>query len=378
MKTGNNLTPIPSGLNVEDLITAVNDRLRRIAGGADTTTTITRMIVGGGGAVPASQVNYGTHVQRKAAPVSAFGEGALWYETDRTVWYQLQAGGASAGSWRWIDGECICTQANLPTDLGANDKGFLANVTDYNHVLAWSGTAWTAGPGWDEPCYIRGFMVDPTGTGWKLCDGNGDDGSAIGVAHPVKYLKPDGTLGSLTSATVAPCVPNLVGSPAFLQFGATATGINAPVAPTLAMNSYTPAGTNSTGTVTPLGTIAWPAGVPTFAGTALPTHQHEIPVGFISPNSYFLQSYGTGSAQAISKFFPGSATTGNVAAELDQAKSAGTPSGTISWPAGVPTFAGSSSTTSAETFTGTPATLTGTISNTGTPQGITLRPWFRK
>ena len=360
---------IPSTTLAADLIATLNDRLRQInlaiaqaATGKSTTTTVTKVI--GGGVVQSGgsgSVQYGTHNARLQTPAASVEDGAIWYETDRTVWYQFEA-----GAWHWIDGTYSCTQANLPTDLKANDNGFLALVTDYNHVLQWNGSTpgWQAGPNWDSPGYIRGFMLDPSpATGWKLCDGNGDDGSPISSSHPVSYLKPNGTLGTITSATMAPCIPNLAGSASFLQFGSPATGINAAVAPSLSMNSYTPQGTVSQ---------------PTFTGSAMATHQHEIPIYFSGANLYQLASYGTGSLKTISSYATGTTYSASGAAQLDQAVSAGTPFGTVSQPTFSGTLATLTGTVSQPTFSGTLATLTGTVSATGTPQGITLRPFFRK
>ena len=386
---------IPPTTSDRDLIGTINDRLRRIelalgkAGGVS--STVTTIIRAGGGTSTLGTVNYGTHGQRLSVPGAGLTDGALWFETDRTVWYQFQA-----GVWRWIDGTYFCLQAALPADLGLSDPGFLASVTDYNHILFWNGSAWTAGPGWDNPCYIRGFMVDPSPfTAWKLCDGKGDDGSAIGVLHPVKYLKPDGTLGAIVSATVAPCLPDLVGSPSFLRFGATASGVNAAVAPGLTMDSYTPAGANGVpaltmNSYTPAGTNTaqalnmnsyTPAGnvsAPLFTGTSATTSGensdrainngaggtlagagtvlNNIPNG---PHSHTVVALGSNSTPA----FAGTAAflTGSVATALFNGTAA-VLTGTISTPA----------------FTGTPAVLTGTISAVGTPQGVTLRPWMRK
>lgn len=282
----------------------------------------------------------------------------------------LSAAGITSGNY---------LQASLPTNLTVLNKGFLANVTDYNHVLMWDGGKWVAGPNWDEPCYIRGFMVNPSGMGWKLCDGNGDDGNPIGVAHPVAYLKSDGTLGSIISSTIAPCIPNLVASYAFLQFGGTASGIVAAVAPTLTMNSYTPVGTVTQPTLsmnsyTPAGTVSQP----TFTGNALGTHAHETPFGTDGVNGFQLTLYGYGTGHSVVRQWSTSAGSGTQGAFLTSAVSAGTPSGTVS----SPTFSGSAATltgtVSQPTFTGNAATLTGTVSTTGVPQSITLRPYFRK
>lgn len=169
----------------------------------------------------------------------------------------------------------------------------------------------------------------------------------------------------------------------------TPAGTNA--APTLTMTSYTPAGTvaapvftGSAGTV-PAHTISWPAGVPThsgttatFAGNALGTHAHELPLQIVSATSHRLLAaaiFGTGTSRAAAS--AAAADTANATAAvvaLSQAVSAGTPAGTvtvtsqgtIAWPAAVPTMTTAAftpaGTNSVPAFSGTPATLTGSVS----------------
>ncbi len=166
--------------------------------------------------------------------------------------------------------------------------------------------------------------------------------------------------------------------------------------------AFTPAGTNGTGTVTPLGTVAWPAGVPTFSGTAgamaahtiswpagVPTfsgtqsttvvnHLHTLATG-IGATGNFSQvigtvdtsSGGTGGTptQTALGTLSGNPTAGGAANYTPAgtvAWPAGvptentpnfTPVGTVAWPAGVPTLSGSSSVTSAQVFTGTQGTV---------------------
>lgn len=174
--------------------------------------------------------------------------GSTYYETDRGVSYQIRMVSA-AKAWVYFSGKMRGTQSTLPTDLGVADTGFLFEVTDYAHLLQWSGTGWGWAPGDEQSNYIRGWLAAPSpATGWKLVDGKGDDGSTIGASHPVKYLKSDGTLGSITSATVAPCLPDLTAGTNFLALGAANTGTNAAVAPTI--NTEPTVSSDSAGTPT--------------------------------------------------------------------------------------------------------------------------------
>src|SRR6266567_430934 len=64
------------------------------------------------------------------------------------------------------------TQANLPS-LSASSVGALYYVTDYDHLLYWTGQAWVWAPGENGSGYIANFPqgVNP-GVGWHLCDGS--------------------------------------------------------------------------------------------------------------------------------------------------------------------------------------------------------------
>lgn len=161
--------------------------------------------------------------------------------------------------------------------------------------------------------------------------------------------------------------------------------------------SFTPAGTNGTGTVTATGTVAWPAGVPTFAGQAFTdviNHTHNLVSTSFTPR---LQGGTTGSTTGT-HLMASAATGGSLrnAAETTVAAtpatgnpsggvSSITPAGTVAWPAGVPTFSGSSATTSAQTFTGGAGTVPaetftgaalGTHTHTTTATGTVSQPTF--
>lgn len=184
---------------------------------------------------------FGTHAQRVAQKTGGLADGVLYVETDRQeLVYQTQG-----GVWKYVSGTYQRTQAQLAAlaaTLTANDNGLRVNVTDYAHVLLWTNPAWGWAP--EDPqnagqiCF---FDVAP-GTGWKLIDGNGDDGSAIGAGHPIKILKSDGTTRNNTTAAamnagvylrgaaayngavVAATVPTISGSTASAVTGASILG----------------------------------------------------------------------------------------------------------------------------------------------------------
>ncbi len=70
-------------------------------------------------------------------------------------------------------------------NLGAEDTGLLVHVTDFNHVLEWTGTGWDWGPGESGSQLNVQFLNDPMEPWWKLFDGS------LGIT----FLKSDGTLG---------------------------------------------------------------------------------------------------------------------------------------------------------------------------------------
>lgn len=187
--------------------------------------------------------------------------------------------------WVYQDGMLNRTQAQLAglaTLLSTVHTGLLVYVTDYAHILQWTGSAWQRGPGdMEHSDTFHDFGAAPADVGWHALDG---------TTQP--FLKYDGTLGSrvLPASTVA-----------YAKSGAAYSAtVTAAVVPTLAMASYTPAGTVS---------------APTFSGNA----------ETFTTDTFTQLALGT------------TALTGPASV---------TPSGTISAP----------------TFTGTPATLTGTIS----------------
>lgn len=114
----------------------------------------------------------GTHFNRiNNRPASKLPAGTLYFETDRGVWYIN-----NGGTWQYFAGVMQVTQANLPTDLGASDNGFLAEVTDFAHLLAWNGSGWQWGPGEQGSGFTIDFTDSPNAgpspsTGWQQANG---------------------------------------------------------------------------------------------------------------------------------------------------------------------------------------------------------------
>lgn len=127
------------------------------------------------------------------------------------------------------------------TNLSVQDEGFLWYVSDYAHLLRWTGKGWEFVDG--EGGKIEGRTDVPTGTGWQLCNGT--------ATHRLKVTA--GVVSEFAFTT-----PNITGSPgAYLKWAAAYTGsIVAAVGP-----SVTVAGRGTTGStaVIAVGADAEPA-----------------------------------------------------------------------------------------------------------------------
>lgn len=169
-----------------------------------------------------SGVKFGTHAARAAlSPASNIG--SLYIETDRNnLIYQAQYV-SGVGSWVYVDGVYNRTQSQLATlaaSLTTADASLQVNVTDYVHILQWTGTAWQWGPGENGSGMLQGFAVAP-GAGWHVCDGSS-----------VNYLKSDGTTGSVTT-------PNPL-TPSYMKYGGSyVSGITGAAVPLAGNNSTT-------------------------------------------------------------------------------------------------------------------------------------------
>jgi hypothetical protein len=203
---------------------------------------------------------------------------------------------------------------------------------------------------------------------------------------------------------------------------------------TSAVSAGTPAGTNGTTAFTPSGTVAWPVGVPTFAGSAgtVPAETFTGSPGTVPAQTFtgssattsavsagtpagtngtaavtsvgtkfttsssgsfaFTTLAGTASAASPTVTVPAEVFTGSALATHTHtltatgtnatvsftpagtnSTAAFTPAGTVAWPAGVPTFSGGAGTVPAQTFTGS---ALGTHTHTLTPSGTNSAPAF--
>ncbi len=124
-------------------------------------------------------------------------------------------------------------------------KGSLVEVTDYQHVLRWTGSAYEWGPGESGSGMIQFFDAAPTGVGWKLIDGLGDDGSAIGALHPIKILNADGT----TRDNITAAAMNVAAAVFIAGSNAYNGAVTAKTVPTVAAPVFTGASVTPTGSL---------------------------------------------------------------------------------------------------------------------------------
>lgn len=226
----------------------------------------------------------------------------------------------------------VCTQATFPT-LTSGSIPVFVYVSDFHHMIYWDGSTPLFSDGGNR--FMALFEVDP-GAGWALYDGStvaalNADGTTTNVALPdltsmanlAAFLEAGGTNSGPTAAVA----PTFSGTPAVLTGSVSA--------PTLSINNFTPAGTNS---------------APVFSGTP----------AAITSNTFTPIALATTAMTSLA----GSATSY-------------TPAGTNS----APTFTGTpgavTGTASTPNLTMNSYTPAGTISTTGEPRKLVRRPYFR-
>lgn len=131
------------------------------------------------------------------------------------------------GRWIYASGVLTATFAKKPR-VDAADAGLLWNVSDYAHLLRWTGTAWE----WvDAPGnYIAHFAAAPQGNGWQYCDGTATTylSIAAGVVSEAAFTPPN--------------IPAFAGTGLYLKLGGTYTGTrNIAQTPTMGGSNSNPA-----------------------------------------------------------------------------------------------------------------------------------------
>lgn len=263
------LPALPRGLTGGALITALNDRLRRISDALVPSKLGVDGKPGAAGAAGAPGTTggptlYGTHGERLGRPVPA--DATMFVETDRNgLLYQVRGTG-----WAFVSGRMRGAWADLPAGLGSADTGLeYFDAVDSLHIWQWTGAAWDWGPGDRHSGEFGQFDADP-GVGWHLCDG---------AINQTRYAA-DGT--RVTNFTV----PDQ--REFYLQASATYTGVGVPAAAP-GLTGSTASGAAS---ITPLNTAGGAANlsigntgtdsgggqaVQSGAGTTVAAHTHIHP-----------------------------------------------------------------------------------------------------
>src|SRR4051812_44664560 len=111
------ITEIPPGVKPEQLVAAINDRIRQM-----------NLALGGSTAAIAETptITYGTHATRLARPVTGFADGSLWIESDtNNAMYQMQG-----NVWKALDRVIAIDTGTAPANshvtMKANALGVLS------------------------------------------------------------------------------------------------------------------------------------------------------------------------------------------------------------------------------------------------------------
>ncbi len=253
--------------------------------------------------------------------------------------------------------------ADLPTGFGPDDANReFYYVTNYDHLLRWTGSAWSCID--YNVGVVSGHIFAPTTAGWILCDGDG--------VATTQCMLPDGSLSPPF------LIPNCLGS--YLKFGAYGGALpDEATAPSL--------------TGIPGGTVT---GGGSISGTAyMPDHEHTFfyEGSTDSNSSGHVHSFEAGVALVYSSAFVGvieggsvevvvPEITGDTAGLTDDESSphdhgisiSGSTSGVVDGPIAID-VSGLSVTLDEIVFTGAIGTLE--VEDDGEPRHNTLLPYLR-
>lgn len=221
-----------------------------------------------------TQLIFDTHANRGNYPAAQYYP-ALYFETDANSTLIYRSTGTA---WAYAGGMNRGTLASLPATLGADDSGYIYEVTDYWHLLRWNGANWIWGPGDVGSGYYQLFEAAPStpaANAWQICDGS-----------TVARLNSDGTTTNVTLDDLT--------TPAYLK-GATASAVVAAASgATTSVSAGTPSGTNSnpnTGNDTDAGFMA-AADLITGTNVALNPHVHTTTAPVFTGNALAGHSHG--------------------------------------------------------------------------------------
>jgi len=352
--------PLVPGV-VPQLITAINDRLRVVSsllnsGPASAAAPAAPQTGSVATSLPPSIS--APHAARILPASAAAPAGTLWQETDRTLLYQKQSTG-----WVYVAGVMTATLANKPTDLGTADAGVLFCASDYARVFLWNGSGWQRAPG-ERPTREFAYFAEAPGTGWQLCDGSAGITYTKADTTTSTMTMPSETGGSYRKGGAAytgtlntALLPAVTGSTSSVSAGTPAGTVSQP---TLSMNSYTPAGTASQAAST---------GSYTLQLADIPSHTHSLGSSgglSITGGSYHVDNLDYGNSINTSSAGGGGAHSHTLGSPTFTGTAA-TLTGTVSQP----TFAGSALGTHSH------AAGTLTLASAAEPANVVLLPYMK-
>lgn len=129
-----------------------------------------------------------THAARAGYAAASYASGTLYYETDRTVFYE-----SNGANWIYATGRYVDVIANRPADLGANDTGFQFFATDTAEYFRWTGAAWV-----DGDLQISGDYIWLSGTTFKGTLAHNNSGNRV-----YTFTDADGNIVYATAALTA-------------------------------------------------------------------------------------------------------------------------------------------------------------------------------
>ena len=209
-------TAVPSiqdPISQNGALVSVNGQLYRFTGGAP-----------GQWKIQSAGLIVDTHANRVNYPAATYPK-TEYLESDTLLQYASVINATSmVYQWTYQSGQYSINQVNIVSYAGtlvAADAGTLIYVSNFDHVLKWTGGAFGWGPNDSESNFVQLFVSAPSGGGWQSCIAGGT----------FTYLKGDGTTGNQI-------IPPPATIPAFLQIG-NAIGNAAAVAPTTTPNGGT-------------------------------------------------------------------------------------------------------------------------------------------
>jgi hypothetical protein len=135
------------------------------------------------------QIKVGTHSERLAFDINELTIGDVWFESDRTSFYQVREDTGDTVKWVFMSGRFVGDFADKPGDLATDDEGFEFAADDVDHNWRWTGSAWEWAPQERLPGELAAFSVSP-GAGWAICTG-GSATAYTAVATSTTVTVPD-------------------------------------------------------------------------------------------------------------------------------------------------------------------------------------------